>query len=343
MNIAPLRSHLKGLLGSVLWPFPTSLASRCLIRKDQGLVLTFHYIGSPILPGVCEDLFISNREFRRVLDFVKRHLTPLPPAEFFARLSAGTLPEKATLITFDDCPHDTVCQALPELMKRGLQACFFVCPGLIGAGHSVPAVELMSMCASAVPGQYRVRTQPGSQSEAAYADIHLTGDRSRAEAYRRLWPDVQRCHSRKHAELFKGMRSDLMVGPTLIPNQNLADWKSLAALDANGMLIGNHTMLHSTVTADGVEQFESDVALAYDLLERRFGARTRVFCYPYGRKVDQPEGAEEVLRKLGTDYAFVTQGGIASTRHSGLLNLHREDAAYSAGATKLAPLLAFLR
>jgi peptidoglycan/xylan/chitin deacetylase (PgdA/CDA1 family) len=109
------------------------------------------------------------------------------------------------------------------------------------------------------------------------------------------------------------------------------------------MLIGNHTMLHSTITADGAVRFEADVSLAYDAIERRLGPRPRVFCYPYGRKADQGEGAEEILRRLGTEFAFVTQGGIASPRRSGLLNLHREDASYSASATKLAPLLAFLR
>ena len=40
---------------------------------------------------------------------------------------------------------------------------------------------------------------------------------------------------------------------------------------------------------------------------------------------------------------FVTQGGIACADKTGLLNLRREEAAYSAGAVKLAPLLATLR
>jgi peptidoglycan/xylan/chitin deacetylase (PgdA/CDA1 family) len=314
----PLRPHLKSLLGSALWPFPTSLASRCLIRKDQGLVLTFHYIGSPVLRGVAEDLFISLREFRRVLDFIAARLHPLSPSIFLKRLNEGTLPERATLITFDDCLHDTVVQAMPELTRRGLTAAFFCSPGLIGAGRTIPSLELMSICAASD------RPQPATE-------------------YARLWPELLRCPSTEHPKLLQRLRQEFDVEGPVPLNLRLARWNTLAELDAAGMLVGNHTMLHSTITADGPAQFEADVALAYDILEQRIGPRPRVFCYPYGRKADQGQGAEEILRKLGTEFAFVTQGGIANPRRSGVLNLHREDASYSVSATKLAPLLAFLR
>jgi peptidoglycan/xylan/chitin deacetylase (PgdA/CDA1 family) len=314
----PLRPHLKSLLGSALWPFPTSLATRCLFRKDQGLVLTFHYIGKPVLRGIAEDLFIPLREFRRVLDFIAARLNPLSPPDFLRRLNAGTLPERATLITFDDCLHETVIQALPELSRRGLTACFFCSPGLIAADRTIPSLELMSICASAQ------RADPAAD-------------------YTRLWPELLRCPSVQHPALLDRVRQELGVEGPVPLRLRLARWDTLAALDREGMLISNHTMLHSTITADGPERFEADVAEAYDAIEQRLGKRQRVFCYPYGRRADQGCGAEDILRKLGTEFAFVTQGGIASPRRSGLLNLHREDASYSASATKLAPLLAFLR
>ncbi len=340
MLSAPARMRLKGLLGTALWPFPTSLTTRCLIRKNQGLVLTFHYVGSPVLRGVGEDLFMPLPEFRRVLDFIAARLNPLPPGEFFRHLGAGTLPERATLITFDDCLHDTCAKALPELSKRGLAACFFCSPGLIAADRTVPSLELMAMCATARPGDYQIRTRRNDSSAIV---LHIDSHEARVNAYRRLWPEVLRCSSRQHAELLAQMREDFALDEGIPRSLRLANWSALGTLDSNGMLIGNHTMLHSTVTADGIGQFEADVALAYDLIERRIGSRSRVFCYPYGRKVDHQEGTEEILRKLGTEFAFVTQGGIANPRRSGLLNLHREDASYSASATKLAPLLAFLR
>ena len=324
--------RVKGLLGDAVWPFPAAAATRRLIRNDQGLALTFHYIGSPVLRGVGEDLFLPLPEFRRALDFIVARLHPLAPAEFFRRLREGTLPERATLLTFDDCLHDTCVKALPELVKRGLAACFFCCPGLVAADRTVPSVELMWMCAAMRPGAYRFRG----------LSLQIADHASRIEAYSRLWPELLRCPSRKHAAFLAEARAVFALDAPLPRSVRLAHWNILASLDENGMLVGNHTMLHSTVTADGVAQFETDVALGFDLIERRIGARPRVFCYPYGRKADQ-QGTEEVLERLGAEFAFVTQGGIASPRRSGLLNLHREDASYSASATKLAPLLAFLR
>jgi peptidoglycan/xylan/chitin deacetylase (PgdA/CDA1 family) len=331
---------LKSFLGTALWPFPTSLATRCLLGRHQGLVLTFHYIGNPVLRGVGDDLFMPPAEFRRILDFVTARLAPLGPTEFFERLTAGTLPRRATLLTFDDCLHDTVVQALPEFAKRGLQGCFFACPGLIAADRTVPSLELMWMCGNARPGDYRIRTGPAASPS---LEVRIGDHESRIGAYRRLWPALLRCPSRSHSALLADIREDFHLPGSLPRRLRLANWSTLATLDQQGMLIGNHTMLHSTVTADGIAQFETDVALAYDLIERRLGRSTRVFCYPYGRKADQEHGTEDVLKRLGTDFAFVTQGGVASPRRSGCLNLHREDASYSVHATKLAPLLAFLR
>jgi peptidoglycan/xylan/chitin deacetylase (PgdA/CDA1 family) len=258
-------------------------------------------------------------EFRRILDFVRSRLTPLAPGEFLERMRLGTLPRRATLLTFDDCLHDTVIRALPEFTARGLTGCFFACPGLIDAQRTVPSVELMWMCAQAQPPETRMA------------------------AYRRLWPELLRRPSREHAAWLAGVREELGAARSLPRAWRPASWNLLAALEEYGMLVGNHTMWHSTVTADGEAQFERDAGQAYEALERRLGRRRRVFCYPYGRRADQVQGTEEALRRLGTEFAFVTQGGIASPRRGGCLNLHREDASYSAEATKLAPLLAFLR
>lgn len=324
--------RVKGFLGTALWPFATSLATQRLIGKSQGLVLTFHYIGSPVLRGVGDDLFMPLPEFRRVLDFISARLHPLAPAEFLRRMSEGTLPERATMITFDDCLHDTCAKALPELSKRGMAAAFFCCPGLISADRTVPSLELMWICASARAGDYRVRG----------AEVRITDHASRIAAYHGLWPELLRCPSRQHSAFLAQLREEFAVRAETPRSLRVAHWSLLASLDAEGMLVGNHTMLHSTVTADGLPQFEDDVALAFNLIERRMGQRPRVFCYPYGRKADQA-GTEEALKNTGAEFAFVTQGGIANPRRSGLLNLHREDASYSASATKLAPLLALVR
>ncbi len=335
-----LRKASKSTLGEMLWPFLGSAASRFLFRGKRGLILMFHYIGNPVLEGVGEDLFLKRAEFARILDFVRAKLRPLSPQDFLAGMRSGTLPPGATMLTFDDCAERTVVECLPELVSRDLKACFFANPGLIDAGRTVPALELMELCRNARPGRYELRLPERASIE--ITNIEISGDESRALAYRLLWPKVLACPSRGHVGLFASIRETFGVRE-LSPDVRLASWPQLENLHSAGMLIGNHTMLHSTVQADGVDQFTADVAEAYRIFESRFGRSGRVFCYPHGRAVDATSASTASLSALGTDYGFVSQGGIACAGKTGLLNLRREEAAYSVGAVKLAPLLAAVR
>jgi peptidoglycan/xylan/chitin deacetylase (PgdA/CDA1 family) len=330
-----LRRASKSTLGEMLWPFLGSAASRFLFRGKRGLILMFHYIGDPVLSGVGEDLFLARAEFARILDFVCAKLRPLDPQAFLAGMRSGTLPPGATMLTFDDCAERTVVEGLPELVSRDLKACFFANPGLIDVGRTVPALELMDLCRNVRLGRYELLLPERIV-------IEISGSESRALAYRLLWPRVLACPSRGHVELFASIRKTFGV-LEISADVRLAGWQQLDNLHSSGMLVGNHTMLHSTVQADGVDQFSADVAEGYRIFESRFGPSDRVFCYPYGRLVDATSAATASLSALGTDYGFVTQGGIACAEKTGPLNLRREEAAYSVGAVKLAPLLAAVR
>ncbi|MEO8592828.1 MAG: polysaccharide deacetylase family protein [Candidatus Solibacter sp.] len=331
------RTVAKQLLGNALWPFVTRQMVRHYIGRDQGLILMFHYIGAPIIAGVSTDLFLSLDEFRRILDFVRSKLCPLEPDEFLSRLKSGSLPPAATLLTFDDCVAQTVRLALPELTKRGLKACFFANPGLMDTDRTLPSLELMELCGAAPEGAYCI---PGLQQTGG---IVIDGVPSKGAAFRALWPSLVKCPSRLQTEMLHSIRHEFGVKAPLPECVRLADWEELSLLHQAGMLVGNHTMYHSTVDADGIDQFAADVEEGYQMIEARLPWRARVFCYPYGRKVDATRETAQRLHGLGTKYGFVTQGGAARVDGSGTLNLRREEAAYSVGATKLAPALALMR
>ncbi len=151
-----LRRSSKRRLGEALWPLAGRLTSRLFIRRQRGLILAFHYLGRPIVEGVSEDLFLTHDEFTATLDFVRTNLCPLDPDTFLTLLRNGALPPRATLLTFDDCAEKTVIEALPELLSRNLKACFFANPGLVDAGRTVPALELMDLCRAAPAGAYQL-------------------------------------------------------------------------------------------------------------------------------------------------------------------------------------------
>lgn len=337
MTFASNRVRVKTILGAALWPLLTNMAATRRIRREQGLILTFHYVGLPILEGLSEDLFLAPYEFARILDFVKSELFPLPPVEFLERLQSGNLPAKATLLTFDDCTREAVTDVLPQLEQRGLKACFFACPGLIADGRTIPSLELMDICAHAPLGSYSL------DGGALNTIIQISDVASRRNAFCELWPLVLRTKSQDHAGLLASFRRSFRLDTIQGVRYSLATWQQLAQLVSAGMLVGNHTMLHSTVSADGISRFRLDVERAYEALDEKLPRQQRVFCYPYGRCVDALDETTRCLQDTRTEYAFVTQGGAARPNKSGLLRLHREDASYSLGAAKLTPLLALLR
>lgn len=331
-----LRRTSKWTLGETLWPLAGKPVSRLFLRRGRGLILMFNYMGNPIVQGVSEDLFLTLSEFRATLDFVQKSLCPLDPETFLALLEQEKLPPGATLLTFDDCAGKMVEEGLPELLGRGLKACFFANPGLMDAGRTVPALELMDLCRSAPKGQYEIHLPD-------LTVIDISDASSRAAAYRRMWPKILRTPSRQQVALFDAIRREFDVDEGVSRDARLTDWEGLHKLRAVGMLVGNHTMFHSSVDADGIEQFTADVDTAYRDLERRLGPSRRMFCYPYGRDIDATPATTESLRRLETSYGFLTQGGVACARKTGLLNLNREEASYSAGAVKLTPILATIR
>lgn len=333
MNLRRISKHT---LGEALWPFAGRAVSRLFLRRQCGLILMFNYLGDPIIKGVSQDLFLTLDEFRATLDFVQRSLHPLDPEEFLALLEQEKLPPGATLLTFDDCAATMVDRGLPELTARGLKACFFANPGLMDAGRTVPALELMDLCRSAPEGHYELHLPD-------LTTIDISDNASRAAAYHRIWPKILRSPSRQQAALFDSIHKEFGVEDGVSKDARLAGWDGLQRLHEAGMLVGNHTMFHSTVDTDGIEQFSADIGNAYRSIEERFGPSRRTFCYPYGRAIDATPATTESLRRLETVYGFVTQGGVARAGKNGLLNLHREEASYSAGAVKLAPLLATIR
>jgi peptidoglycan/xylan/chitin deacetylase (PgdA/CDA1 family) len=115
-----------------------SLLSRLLTfstNSGQELIVNLHGIGTPhsdVAPG--ESIFwINKNSFVNILDLIVA-------ARSRSDLSIG--------ITFDDGNMSDVEIALPELVKRGLSASFFICAGRIGAPHYLDRNALADLLAA---------------------------------------------------------------------------------------------------------------------------------------------------------------------------------------------------
>jgi peptidoglycan/xylan/chitin deacetylase (PgdA/CDA1 family) len=315
------------------------------IGGETGLILMFHYIRPPIFSGVSDDLFLLKNDFEQILDLLVESFHPLVPEEFFERLNAGGLPRRAILLTFDDGSVDGVTTALPALQKRDLKACFFVCPELINRGDLPPTQKLALMIGQARANHYKLSyTSRLSKTVNLPHEITFDNHQSRVKAYYKLHPSIRKMHSLEHPVFFDYLADLFDVKDVPISSDfRLATWLELQQLTDAGMLVGNHTLTHSTISADGPLQFKQDVASAFEQLEPFQATSLKLFCFPYGRKEDVTDEAMSILREQNVNFALATQGGIASLRHSPRWSLRRESVSYSRAHFMLIPLIVWLR
>ena len=101
----------------------------------QELILSLHGIGAPHDGVSAKESFfwVTRQAFTILLDSIVavRATTDIP-----------------TLITFDDGNASDAAIALPELVKRGLTAAFFICSRRIGAPHYLDRVALADLLAA---------------------------------------------------------------------------------------------------------------------------------------------------------------------------------------------------
>ncbi len=101
----------------------------------QELILSLHGIGAPHDGVSAKESFfwVTRQAFTILLDSI---------------VAVRTTTDVPTLITFDDGNASDAAIALPELVKRGLTAAFFICSHRIGAPHYLDRVALADLLAA---------------------------------------------------------------------------------------------------------------------------------------------------------------------------------------------------
>lgn len=81
---------------------------------------------------------MSCRDFSRQLDWLQTHFDIVDLAEAQRRLQSGVCEQPTVCITFDDGYAENADFALPELVRRGLPATYFVSTEFVRTGASFP-------------------------------------------------------------------------------------------------------------------------------------------------------------------------------------------------------------
>jgi len=273
---------------------------------DKGKLLTFFFhrvLDKPdsMLPGE-----MDARRFDVVLTWIGQQFKVLSPLQACERLKAGTLPARGAIISFDDGYRDNHDVALPILRRHKMQAVFFVATGYLGDG-----VQFNDRLTEAF------RDLQGGALDAAWLGlgtlpVGALEDRLRSlervrEAAKYLDPEARwRCVERIEAACGVAARG-LQRGRVMMTPQEVA------ALAANGMEIGGHTVSHPILQSVDDPTAYHEIASGRDALTAILGRAPLLFSYPNGKlTTDFAPRHAEMARRAGFRFAFTTQRGVAT-------------------------------
>lgn len=291
-------------------------AERRLARRhaDALCVLMYHGIVERALAPFCWHQ-LPAAAFEQQMAWVARHRTVLPLEEALERLQAGTLPPRATAITFDDGYRNNRTRALPILEAHDLCATIFLVTDRVGPDARLWPDRLWRAFRDA-------RTPRLDTGVLGLGTLDTSTVPARGRAYGRV------CHALKaipvatwparHAELIHALDPAADGAPD-DEAFALLDEDDLAALAIHERItLAPHSRTHPILSQCSDEQVRDEIAGSCQAIERRVGRAPRVFAYPNGRSIDFDGRARHALQAEGMPFALSTEPGLVTTRSDAL-------------------------
>lgn len=273
-------------------------------------ILIFHRVLSgvdPLFPEVPD-----TRRFDEILSWVGQWFQVIPLDEAVLRLRAGTLPARASVITFDDGYADNATNALPILLRHGMTATFFVATSFLGGGRMWNDSVIES-----------VRALDGNVLD--LNEIGLGSHSLESNGQRRIAIDSL-LGSIKHLE--PGKRQELVAQVVdrtgvRLPSDLMMNSGQVLDLRNSGMQIGAHTCSHPILQSTSDSQAVSEITTSKHVLESMLDEPVGLFAYPNGKPdVDYAARHVEMVKQAGFLAAVSTSPGVA-TKSSDVFELPR--------------------
>jgi peptidoglycan/xylan/chitin deacetylase (PgdA/CDA1 family) len=239
------------------------------------------------------------RDFDWQMGLLARHFQPMALADALARLDAGTLPERAVCVTFDDGYADNAIVALPILKKWRVPATVFVASGYLNGGRMFNDTVVESV--RRLGGQTLDLTELGLGAHpltGAAEQRRTIGHILKAVKY---LPPGERSHAVALLESSCG---------TLPDNLMMTDTQ-VRELCAQGVEIGGHTVNHPILATLDEDSARAEIAENKRYLEKLTGKPLRFFAYPNGQPGrDYLQRDCDLVREQGYQAALSTQRGV---------------------------------
>lgn len=267
-------------------------------RWSSLLVVIYHRV--PAAPDPLLPIEPHAERFRDEMRLLASCFNVLPLADAVRRLQEGTLPTRATCITFDDGYANNCEIAMPILQSLGIPATVFVATGYLDGGRMFndTVIETVRLADGAI-----------DLSEIGLGRIPVSDAESRRCVIREILSRVkylEPAERRSRIERISGtslarLRTDLMMTRDQVRQLHLG-----------GIEVGAHTVDHPILTSVDDTEARAQIERSRTELEGIIGKAVRGLAYPNGApNRDYAQRHAMMARAAGFDYAMSTAYGSA--------------------------------
>lgn len=274
-------------------------------RRPGLLVLNYHRVGTPIVPGQDTAVFSATADqFETQVAMLSKNFRIITLAET-VRLAEdpSRLDGFCILLTFDDGYRDNYEIAYPILKAYGVPATFFLATSYVGTSTWPWWDRIAYLVSHNRKGNIHVSSGGGTTIVAEGRTLN------------EIVKEAICVYKRKDLRTPEAYVSDIAeaCGVSLdeIPDQPVfLDWEQAAQLVAGGMDIGSHTHSHSILSKLSPSEQEEELRTSKALLAERLGINVETVSYPVGGLSTFTEDTRRALLRNGYRAAFSYYGGI---------------------------------
>ncbi|PKO89914.1 MAG: carbohydrate esterase family protein [Betaproteobacteria bacterium HGW-Betaproteobacteria-10] len=272
-----------------------------LLSSNRLTILIFHRV-LPSLDPIFPDEPDAAR-FDEMMGWMKSWFNVLPLDAAVSSLKAGTLPQRAAAITFDDGYADNYTVALPILKKHNLSASFFIATGFLNGGWMWNDMVIES-----------IRATPYHEIDLAFLQLGrqiLDSPENRRQTIEKIIGKIKYLPVPERLAITEQLADLVGVTP---PADLMMTSQQLIELHHAGMQIGAHTVSHPILAKLSESKAVDEIAGSRDFLTTLLKERIRLFAYPNGRPgTDYLPEQTRLVSLLGFDAAVSTTYGAAKS------------------------------
>lgn len=287
---------MNSVLGIAARTLPIVLGTRA---KQRLTILIFHRVLPSFDPMRPDEPTVDQFDWQ--MRTLRQHFSPLGLVDALQRMEAGTLPERAVCVTFDDGYADNEECALPILRKYAVPASVFVSTAFINGGRMWN--DSVREALRIYDGDSLNLNDLGLESyaTASYAERLLSAE-SIISSIKRREPEIRGSIVEAIEQRVEGLPNDLMLTT-----------EQLRALAEGGISIGAHTVNHPILASVPDESAQREISQSKEVLEALVQKPVELFAYPNGGpNTDYRREHRNMVEQLGFKAAVSTHWGAAS-------------------------------